>query len=282
MGKFDKALRKAEAAARLAPAKAPAKKSVKIKGNEIEALRLDTKTVAETPAPVPSGMNDRRLVTLTDHQSAAAEQFRLLRTKIMCKDMACGPRTLMVTSPQTLDGKSTVASNLAVAIAQGINEYVLLVDCDLRKPSLHKLFGIGQADGLREYLEEGNSVAPYLKTTEVNKLTLLPAGHPPLNPAELLSSEKMRQLVEELKNRYQDRHIIFDTAPAGFAAETGFLSTVVDGVLMVIRLGKTSSKATMQAIEHIPRDKILGVVSNADNERTKNYHYYYRYYQKGK
>jgi exopolysaccharide/PEP-CTERM locus tyrosine autokinase len=285
MGKFDEALRKAEAASCGTAAKAADSKAPESKGNEIDALRLDIAAPTQAPgAPSPrfSGKIEHLMVSLLDNQSVAAEQFRLLRTKIFCKDAACTSRAIMVTSPQSLDGKSTVAANLAVTIAKSINEHVLLVDCDLRRPILHQFFGIPKSSGISDYLEKGTSVAPYFLKTEVNKLTLLPAGNPPPNPAELLSSDKMRELVEELRNRYQDRCIIFDSAPLGIAAETGFLSTMMDGVLLVIRYGRTSNKTIMKAVENVSPDKILGIVFNAHEERPRDYKHYYRYHRKGK
>jgi exopolysaccharide/PEP-CTERM locus tyrosine autokinase len=283
MGKFFDALKKGETSqGRPVPESDPLK-VVKISNGEIDDLRLDTSALEQNPvekSTVPKGEIDPRLITLLDPQSPIAEQFKLLRAKIFCGDSVCRGKAFMVTSPQSFDGKSTVAANLAVTIAQGMDEYVLLVDCDLRQPTVHRIFGAQALNGIREYLENGTSVAPYLQKTQVNKLTLLPAGQPALNPSELLSSEKMRQLVEELKGRYSDRYIIFDTTPAGFAAETNFLSTMVDGVLLVVRSGKTARKLITKAIEHIGRDKILGIVFNADQENPKKDQYYYRYYQK--
>ena len=176
----------------------------------------------------------------------------------------------MVTGSLPQDGKSLVAANLAVCIAKGINEYVMLVDCDLRFPSLQDIFGLEAKHGLREYLEEGTSIAPYLLKTPVQKLTLL------------LGSKKMRQLVEELKSRYQDRYIIFDTPPSQFLADNAFLSHMVDDVLLVVRSGKTSKDAVLQTIESIGREKISGLIFNASDEPLKDYRYYYKYYQKGK
>ncbi len=285
MGKFFDALKKAETSqGRPVPESDPLK-VVKISNGEIDDLRLDASALEQNPvekSTVFKGEIDPRLITLLDPQSPIAEQFKLLRAKIFCVDSVCRGKAFMVTSPQSFDGKSTVAANLAVTIAQGMDEYVLLVDCDLRQPTVHRIFGAQALNGIREYLENGTSVAPYLQKTQVNKLTLLPAGQPALNPSELLSSEKMRQLVEELKGRYSDRYIIFDTTPAGFAAETNFLSTMVDGVLLVVRSGKTARKLITKAIEHIGRDKILGIVFNGDCESPKKDQYYYRYYQKKK
>jgi capsular exopolysaccharide synthesis family protein len=186
----------------------------------------------------------------------------------------------MVTSPQPLDGKTTVAANLAINIAQSINEYVMLVDCDLRRPSMHNLLGLNGQEGIREYLEKGTSVAPYLMKTPLEKLTLLPAGKPPSNPSELLSSEKMRTLVEELKVRYEDRYIIFDVPPSEFTAEVTFLAPMMDTVLLVVRSGKTDRDLLVKTVENIGAQRILGIVFNASIELPKFYRHYYGCYAK--
>ena len=282
MGKFFEALKKSETLNRQPSPKPAPKKVIKISSETVDALKLDT-TATQEPVekpPLPTRGMDPRLASFLDPGSPAMESFKMLRAKILTSNSSSRPRTIMVTSPQPLDGKTTVAVNLAISIAQGINEYVVLVDCDLRKPSLDKLLGLNAHEGIREYLEKETSVAPYLMKTPVRKLTLLPAGKPPPNPSELLSSEKMRLLVEELKSRYEDRYIIFDATPAQFAAETAFLVSVVDGVLLVVRSGKTARDSVLKAIENIDRNKILGVVFNASSESHKSYRYYYRYYRK--
>lgn len=284
MGKFFEALKKSETLNRQPSPESAPKKVVTISPETVDALKLHT-TATQGPAeksPLPTRGMDPRLASFLDPGSPAMESFKMLRAKILTSNSSSRPRTIMVTSPQPLDGKTTVAANLAISIAQGINEYVMLVDCDLRKPSLDKFLGLNAHEGIREYLEEGTSVAPYLVKTPVDKLTLLPAGKPPPNPSELLSSEKMRLLVEELKKRYEDRYIIFDATPAQFAAETTFFAHIVDGVLMVVRSGKTARESILKAIENIDRNKIVGVVFNASSESHKSYRYYYRYYRKGK
>jgi Mrp family chromosome partitioning ATPase len=116
--------------------------------------------------------------------------------------------------------------------------------------------------------------------TAVDKLTLLPAGQPPMNPSELLSSQKMRDLVQELRSRYDNRYIIFDASPARFGAETTFLASMVDAVILVVRSGRTSKDDALESIQNIGSDKIIGVVLNATPEQPKGYDQYYRYYQK--
>lgn len=121
----------------------------------------------------------------------------------------------MVTSASPSEGKSFVAANLAVTMARSIDEYVLLMDCDLRAPTVHNLFGYNNQPikGLSDYLINKIPLSDALKKTAVDKLTILPAGTIPSNPSELLSSEQMRRMLHEVKLRYNDRYIIIDTPP---------------------------------------------------------------------
>jgi protein-tyrosine kinase len=285
MGKFEEALKKAGAAEPHTSAEPTPSKVVELSRGDIEELRLkDTRT----PEPRVSTSRtftdnvDPRLVWSCESSSPAAECFKLLRSKLMVSDSGALRRTIMVTSAEPSDGKSLVAANLAVSIAQGVNEYVLLVDCDLRRPSLHRTFGLRAGQGLHEFLQEGTSLTPYLLKTPVQKLTLLPAGQPSVSPSELLGSKKMRLLIEKLKARHQNRYIIFDTPPAQFTAETASLFSMVDGVLLVVRSGKTSREPLEEAIGNIGRENILGVVFNASHEFEKDYRYFSQRYQTGK
>jgi exopolysaccharide/PEP-CTERM locus tyrosine autokinase len=250
----------------------------------VESLKLDTQQQdpAHEGQQVFNGRLNPGLVCVQEPNSPAAECFKVLRSKLLVSESGQLVRTIMVTGVQPMDGKSLVSANLAVSIAQGINQYVLLVDCDLRRPSLHTSFGLRPKHGLRDYLEGGESVAPYLLKTSVPKLTLLPAGRPLASPSELLGSEKMKILIKELRDRYQDRFIIIDTPPAHFTAEASPLFSMMDGVLLVVRAGKTALEPIKEVIAGFDRGKILGVVFNASQEVQKDYRYYYRYYQSGK
>ena len=284
MGKFFDALKKAENSQKPGKLESDPKKVVKISREQVDSLKLDTQQLdpAREGQQVFNGRVNPRLVCLRDPISPAAECFKVLRSKLIVRESGQLVRTIMVTGVQPMDGKSLVAGNLAVSIAQGINQYVLLVDCDLRRPSLHTSFGLRPKHGLRDYLEDGESVAPYLLKTSVPKLTLLPAGRPIASPSELLGSEKMRLLISELRDRYQDRFIIIDTPPAHFTAEASPLFSIMDGVLLVVRAGKTPLEPIKDVIAGLDREKILGVVFNASKEVQKDYRYYYRYYQRGK
>ena len=268
MGKFFEALRKSETTKRQPLPRPLSNKVISISPETIEEL------------PLPHGAVDPRLISFMEPDSLAVQCFKILRANILITNPGSRPRTVLVTSAQPMEGKTTVAANLAISIAQGINEHVLLVDCDLRRPSMDTIFGLNAGEGIHEYLEEGTSVAPYLMKTPIKKLSLLSAGKPPSNPSELISSEKMRRLVEELRGRYEDRYIIFDSAPAQYASETTFLASMVDTVLLVVRSGESAKDLILNTVEKIGRKKILGVVFNASNESVKDYSYYYRYYRK--
>lgn len=206
---------------------------------------------------------DPLLVSALKPQSVESEQFRLLKNNILFPEKGTPPKCVMVTSASPGEGKSFVAANLAVSIAQNIDEYVLLMDCDLRSPNVHSLFGVeGAPYGLSEYLSKGSPLNSLLLKTFMNKLTILPAGSTPPNPSELLSSEQMRRLIGEVRQRYTDRYIIIDTPPPYMTAESGVISRQVDKIIIVVKKGKTQKGEIQDLIDLYGRDKILGVVYN--------------------
>ncbi|WP_457551285.1 polysaccharide biosynthesis tyrosine autokinase, partial [Desulfobacula sp.] len=205
---------------------------------------------------------DPVLVTGLEPQSVEAEQFRLLKNNILFPEKGTPPKSIMVTSFSPSEGKSFVAANLAISIAQNIDEYVLLLDCDLRSPSIHSMFGLYDGYGLSEYLSEARPLYSLLVKTFLDKLTILPAGQIPVNPSELLSSERMKRLIQEIKLRYSDRYIIFDTPPPHLTSETNAISRQVDGIVIVVQQGKTRKKDVLDLVDMYGKDKILGVVYN--------------------
>lgn len=217
---------------------------------------------------------DPNLIAWNAPQSVEVELFKVLRTNLLFPAEGKAPRTILVTSPLPADGKSFISSNLAVSIAQGIEEHVLLIDCDVRKPTIHKIFGFNHVPGLAEYLANGADLSNILLKTQLPKLNLLPAGRPPANPTELLSSKKMKALLEEVKNRYEDRYIIIDSPPPPMAAETNAIINYVDGVILVVKAGKTPRQAVAEVIEQIGKEKILGLVMNRSDQSVKKYYGY--------
>jgi len=229
---------------------------------------------------------DENLVTLLNPQSFEAEQFKILRTNLLFPSSGKSPRTIMVTSAMPDEGKSLISANLAVSIAQSIQEYVLLIDCDIRRPRIHTQFGFGDVPGLSEHLSNGISLSSLLLNTIVNKLSILPGGTPPHNPSELMSSQQMSRLLQEVKYRYSDRFIVIDSPPPKLTAETSALSRQVDAVLLVIEYGRTSREMVLDLINIIGKEKIIGVVFNKMDMRFAHYYglgkykTYSKYYQK--
>ncbi len=237
------------------------------------------------PANAMSGKWDERLFKAINGDNTLPEVFKILRSRILHpKDGKAVPKTIMVTSATPKEGKSFITANLGISLAQGIDQHSLLVDCDLRRPALAGLFGMKTSVGLVDYLQDEMQLADLICKTSLEKLSVLPSGKPPLNPAELLSSTRMCALVEELSSRYKDRIIIFDTPPTLVAAETSVLAGQVDAVILVVRQGGASQGAVQQIIDLIGAEQILGIVFNDWNtnafEKTlfKGYGNYYQNY----
>ena len=206
---------------------------------------------------------DQRLVSFYQPGSLAAEQFRKLRTYLFRHKSLEFPKTIMVTSATSSEGKSFVSANLAAGIATDLHAHALLVDCDLRNPTLSQWFG-GQngRKGLSEYLTGKENIPELLIKTEVERLSVLCGGAVQDNPTELIGSNKMEALVHELKSRYPDRYVIFDSTPLLATTEPEVLGKLVDGIIIVVRAGVTPRETVKQAIASLEKEKILGVVLN--------------------
>jgi exopolysaccharide/PEP-CTERM locus tyrosine autokinase len=224
---------------------------------------------AKSQAPSPSlasGSWDERLSLATTVTGPIAENFRTLRTRILHPDSGKVPRSLLVTSATPGEGKSFVCANLGIALAQGMDNYSLIVDCDLRKPALHQFFGLPLDRGLVNFLRDGDDLSSMIVPSGVDTLSLLPAGSPPVNPAELLGSANMIRLVDELESRYDDRILILDSSPMQAASETAILAQHVDGVILVVRWGGARREYVQKLVERIGHDRIIGIVFNAYKE----------------
>jgi exopolysaccharide/PEP-CTERM locus tyrosine autokinase len=228
--------------------------------------------LGKAPAKYSSRAIDKDLVALMNPHSFEAEQFKILRTNLLFPESGKMPRSVMVTSVGPGEGKSFVAANLAVSVAQHVNWNVLLIDCDLRRPSVHRQFGFQNVAGLSDYLANGTDLQPLLLKTGIEKLTILPAGKPPDNPSELLSSERMSALLDEAATRYKDRLIILDSPPPQMTAESGALAKYVEGVLLVIKYGSTPKDSAKELINKLGRNKILGAVINNFDAGSSRYH----------
>jgi protein-tyrosine kinase len=244
------------------------------------ASRVEAPPIGFAPAtPVSRHRSthvDPRLVAASAPQSIAAEQYRLLRTRVTRAENGRAFRSIIVTSPNKGDGKSLTASNLALTMAQDPQQRVLLLDADLRRPSVHRLFGVSETPGLSDILMGGATLEDSLVVIPDQRLTILPAGLIPSQPAELLGSSGMRRLLDLLRTRF-DR-ILIDMPPVAPLADVAIASTMADGVLMIVRAGVTPKPAIERALSAIEGGKVLGLVLNDAGGSGTNYEYAgYRY-----
>lgn len=212
---------------------------------------------------------DDRLVSYFDPSSMVAEQFKRLRTYVIRPGMENSPKTILVTSSMQGEGKSMIAINLAITIAVDLNSNALIVDCDLRNPSLSRWFGFREQKGLSNYLLGEAGLPELLVKTAVDKLTILPGGTIRDNPVELIGSNKMKSLVADLKARYDDRYIILDSSPLLATTEPRVLSDMADGTLFVIKSAETPRESILQALKLIDKKRIIGVVLNQVEFKTE-------------
>ncbi|MGI8315807.1 CpsD/CapB family tyrosine-protein kinase [Halobacillus mangrovi] len=216
----------------------------------------------------------RSLIANEDPKSPVAEQFRTIRTNLQFASIDNELETLMVTSASPAEGKSITTANTAAVFAQQ-GKKVLLVDADLRKPTMHYTFRVDNTYGLSNYLVSSRSVLDLVRESNVENLDLLPCGPIPPNPSELLGSKKMERFIKEAKQTYDI--IIFDTPPVLAVTDAPVLSRLVDGVLLVVRSKQTDQEAAVKAKEQLlqSRANILGAVLNDQDVRASNYYYYY-------
>jgi exopolysaccharide/PEP-CTERM locus tyrosine autokinase len=262
-------------------------KAAKLRGNQ-NSTAAPQKAAATavhftTPAVIEGGkVTNRLLVAVSDPHTPVAEEYRKLKSILVKLTRGETFRNmLMITSSVSCEGKSVTALNLALTLAQDYDHTVLLIDADLRKPSLHDYLGIEKRAGLSECLRENLPIKDALLRTGVGKLSLLPAGSEVRNPAEIFSSHKARELFQELKHRYPDRYIIVDSPPVLPFAETRSLSAIVDGVVLVVKEGMVPLQHVAETLDCLRGVNLLGVVYNeATVESQKDYNQYYRLYSR--
>ena len=226
---------------------------------------------------VASSKEAVELVTQSRPQSQMAESYRALRTSLLLSSLGAPPKIIMVTSAMPQEGKTTTSINTAIVLAQkGVR--VLLIDADLRRPGVHKALGLGPRSGLSNVLTGSAEIQQTItRSPLIPSLYVLPAGTPPPNPAELLASANMRDLVDSLSSEYD--HIVIDTPPTLSVTDAVVLSTRADAVVLVIRSGKTTKQALRRARELLTRvnAKVTGVLLNAVDLSSPDYYYYYEY-----
>jgi capsular exopolysaccharide synthesis family protein len=220
------------------------------------------------------------LIAHEQPQSLIAESFRALRTSLLLSQAEHPPQVILVASPLPREGKTTAALNLAVTLAQ-LGDRTVLVDADLRKPTIHRALGLsdGKYSGLSTYLAGASSLE--LVTVPhpvIGNLSIIPTGPIPPNPAELLSSQRLQQAIATLRANH--RFVVIDSPPILAATDAVILSVVCDGVLIVVRSGETPKEALLRVRDLLATVKcrLLGVLLNAVDISAPDYYYSYRYY----
>lgn len=207
-------------------------------------------------------------------RSISAEAYRILRTKIKYSSIDKIVKSIVITAADQGEGKSTVASNLAFTLSKSGNR-VISIDCDLRKPSLHKYFGVSNVVGLTDYLVGTSELRDVTKELDDN-LYLITAGTMPPNPAEVIASRKLESFINMLKNNYD--YIIIDSPPVMAVTEPRILAAKSDATLLVVRAGKARAKVIKRSYEELLEvgANVIGTVLNdLDTKRKDNYYYYY-------
>ena len=244
-------------------------------------IPLGSKSAREGPNPkrlvIASSKEAVELVTQVRPQSQMSESYRALRTSLLLSNLGAPPKVIMITSALPQEGKTTTSMNSAVVLAQkGVR--VLLIDADLRRPSIHKNLGLGPHTGLSNVLTGSATLEQAITHASIlPNLDVLTAGTPPPNPAELLASTNMRDLLAQLREQYD--HIVIDTPPSLSVTDAVVLSPRADAVVLVIRSSQTTKQALRRSRDLLTsvNAKVVGVLLNAVDLRSPDYYYYYEY-----
>lgn len=218
------------------------------------------------------------IITLKNPKSPVSEAYRILRTNIQFSSPDKKIQSILITSSGPSEGKTTTSVNLAVTMAQA-GSRTILIDCDQRKPKVHKLLSISNQIGLSNLLIEEVDMDEAVIHSGIENLDILSSGTRPPNPSELLASEKMQNFIECLKDKYD--YIILDTPPVIMVTDAQILSKYADGCILVVASGEADREAAAKAKEQLEKvnAKILGVVLNKlETNRRGYYGYYYHYY----
>jgi protein-tyrosine kinase len=263
MERIQQALNKAEEQRRKiaegAPAKGPGRdKTAGAEGESHAAIKYsNTRTITVSRKT----MLDNRLVAgIKGHPQA--DTFKVLRTKILHKIRAAGINTIAVTSPGKGSGKSMVAANLAVSLSLESNHTVLLVDMDLRRPSIHKYFGFEPEQGLADHLSGDVEISALLVNPGMERLVLLPSGNPVQHSSELIATPMMADLMEDITNRYTSRIIIFDLPPLLHIDDALIFLPKVQSSLLVVEEGVNTPGEVKESLRLLENTKLLGTVYN--------------------
>ena len=245
-------------------------------------IPLGSRIISEFPLKKPrlalsSSQEAVELVTQARPQSRMAESYRAVRTSLLMTSAGTPPKTILITSALPQEGKTTTSINIAVVLAQK-GSRVLLIDADLRRPNVHKTLGMGPCTGLSNVLTGSATLQQTIvRSTILPTLFILPAGTPPPNPAELLASSNMKDVLTELREEYD--HIVIDTPPTLSVTDAVIMATRVDTVVLVIRSGQTTRQALQRSRDLLAQvnARVAGVLLNAVDLSSADYRYHYEY-----
>ena len=211
---------------------------------------------------VPNHQLERKRIIAGFYNNPQSAVFRMLRTQVLKKMRSNRWQTLAVTSPTAGEGKSVVAANLAMAIAMELNQTVLLVDMDLRNPSISNYFGLNAQVGLKDYLSGDLKLSEVLINPGIKRLVILPGVGRAEDSAELLSSPKMASLVADIKFQYDSRVIIFDVPPVLQTDDVSLAASYFDSTLLVLEDGKNTESNITKSLQMLEGSPLLGTVVN--------------------
>ena len=223
-------------------------------------------------APDSANEVNKRRISILQPDSFAAEQFRTLRGRIDSLATQRPIKTVAVTSANQDEGKSTASINLAAVTSMSVGRKVLLIDCDLRKPKIHRSLGIEPATGLAEVLMGRSSIDEAIVKVEGLSLEVLPVRTPPSNPSELLASVEMRRLIDEVSSRYDQ--VILDTPACLGLPDAKTVTELSDGIVMVVRADVTPREDVQAVLDILDRARLLGLLLNGIDPNRQHYAYY--------
>ena len=217
-----------------------------------------------------------KILSYSNPKSITAEEYRNIRSSIQYSNLDKKLKTILVTSTTKNEGKTTTVCNLANSFAHLNNKRVLVIDCDLRNPSVHKLFSINNIKGVSDLLIDEKEISYYVKSTKIKNLDLITAGATPPNPSEMLASNAMKNFIESIKEDYD--YIFRDTPPIGMVTDAGVLASFIDGTILVVRSEEVDIHKVQETKKKLDsvNANIIGVVLNG--KKVANDDYYYSYY----
>ena len=290
MGFIDKALEKAKAEKQktqgnpadieaATPTGVPPEMAPPLAGSDVPIGEIRYSTTRTVPVQMEV-LRRHRIITGSD-DNVVREEYKILRTHILQRTIAEQKNTLMITGALPGEGKTLTAINLAISLSHEVHKTVLLVDADMRSPSIAKYFGFSRGKGLVDYLAGEASLPDLLVHPEgFDKLVILPGGRPVPGAAELIGSPMMGNLVQELKHFYPDRYVLFDLPPVLSFADPLAFAPFVDGIILVVEEGKTPRESIQKCVEVLKPFPLIGSVLNKVDTRAHESYYYYSYKNK--